>query len=110
LGEGLLGLGADDRVELVAVLLVAGHQAGALERLALAVLGRAGLARAEAVQADAPGERVAAERADLHLFEVERGILLELLVDTVLELQRRELEDVVRRDLLGCDLELLLRE
>jgi len=82
-----------------------------LERLAVAVLiGGAGLARAEAAQADAAGERVAAQRADVDLFQIERGVLLELLVDGVLELQGGELEDVVRRDLLGCDLELLLRQ
>jgi len=95
----------------LALLFVARHEAGALERLALAVLLRgARLTGAKTVQADAPGERISAERADLDLFQVERGVLLELLVDDVLKLQRGELEDVVRGDLLGCDLELLLRE
>ena len=77
-----------DRVELVALLLVARHEAGAFERLALAVLLRgARLTGAKTVQADAPGERISAERADLDLFQVERGVLLELLVDDVLKLQ-----------------------
>jgi len=52
------------------------------------LLGRAGLARAEAVEADAPGERIAAERADLHLIQIECRVLLELLIDDVLKLER----------------------
>jgi len=111
LRERLLRLRADDRIELV-LLLVTLCEARPLERLGLDVVGLLvwPVPDAETVEADASGEGLAAQRAHLHLVEVERGILLELLVDDVLKLERRELKDVVRRDLLWCDLQLLLRE
>ena len=59
---------------------------------------------AEAAEAHATGELRAAQGTVLLLLEVERGVLLELLVHDVLELHGRELEDVIRRDLLGRDL------
>ena len=111
LREGLLGLRADDRIELV-LFLVALHEARAFEGLGLDVLAAlvGTLPGPEAVQADAAGEGLTAERAGLHLLEIESGILLKLLVDDVLQLERAKLKDVVRRDLFRRDLELLLWE
>src|SRR5205823_14376048 len=110
LGEGLLGLRADDRIELF-VLFVALHEAGAFERLGLYVVApRWPVRKTEAVEAHAPLQWLATERADLTLFEIERGILLQLLIDDVLEFDRRQLEDVIRCDLFRCDLQLLLRK
>ena len=111
LREGLLGFRAYDRIELV-LFLVALHQARTFEGLRLQIFAAfvRSFAGAEAVQADTAGERLTAQRAGLDFLEVEGGVLLQLLVDDVLQLERAELEDVVRRDLLGRDLELLLRE
>ena len=109
LGERLLGLRADDRVEL-ALLFVPLHEARALEWLGLGVVASfvGAVADPETIEADPPGERLSAERTDLHLVEVESRILLELLVDHVLQLEGAELQDVVRGDLFWRDLELLL--
>jgi hypothetical protein len=53
---------------------------------------------------------LSAERAGLDFLQIERGILLQLLIDHVLQLERAQLKDVVRSDLLWRDLELLLWE
>src|SRR5262245_6213913 len=110
LGERLLRLGAHDRIELF-VLVIALHEACAFERLGLRLIATWWLIReTEAVEADTSLERLAAERTYLCLFEVERWILLQFLVDHVLQLHRGELKDVVRADLFWRDLELLLRK
>ena len=109
LRQRLLGLGAHDRIEFL-VIVVARGEARTFERLGLELIATRRLVReTEAVQADAPLERLAAEGALLRLLEVERRIFLELRVDDVLKLHRRQLKDVVRGDLLRCDLQLLLR-
>src|SRR5204862_1389850 len=66
--------------------------------------------RAEAAKADAARELGPAQRTRLDFLEVQSGILFELLVDDLLQLHGRELQDVVRRYLLRCDFELLLRK
>ena len=107
-GKRLLRLGADDRIELV-VVVVTLHETGTFERLGLhLVRARRFVRQAEAVEADAALKRLTAQRTDLALFEIERRVLLQLGVDHVLQLDRRELKDVVRGDLLRCDLELHL--
>ena len=111
LRQGLLRFGTHDRVELV-FFLVTLQQARALEGFGLDIL--AALVRAasdpETVDAHPTGERLPAQRADLHFLQIEGWIFRELLIDHVLELEGRKLKDVVRRDLLGRDFELLLRE
>ena len=111
LREGLFSFRADDRIELV-LFFVALHQARTFERLGLEIIAPfvRSFAGTKAVETHTAGERLAAQRACLDFLEVERGILLKLLVDDVLQLERAELKDVVRRDLLGRDFELLLRE
>lgn len=106
LREGLLGLGAHDRVAVV-VGIVAQHEVQVLERLGIiVVMRRSGGRTAEAGRAHRTGQRIPAQRTDRELLLLERGILFELLVDEVLRLERRALQDVVGRDLLRCDLEL----
>ncbi len=108
--ERLLGLRADDRIELV-VLVVALHQARALEGLGvLVLLGAARFSGAEAGQTDPTAEWIPAQRADLRLLEIESRILIELLIDDVLELEGGQLKDVIGGDLFRSDLELLLRQ
>jgi len=110
-GKGLLGLRTHDRIEFL-VIIVALHEAGAFKWLGLEVLAALvrAFAGAEAVQADPAGEGLTAERAGLHLLEIEGRIFLELLVNDVLQLERAKLKDVVRCDLFRRDLELQLWE
>src|SRR6266849_832030 len=83
--ERLLCLGADDRIELI-VLVVALHEARALERLGLQLIAaRRLVGEAEAIQTNATLQRLATERTDLTLLEIERGIVLQLRVDDVLQ-------------------------
>ncbi len=107
-GEGLLGLGAHDRIEFVS-LVVALHEARALEWLGLGIVLSRSLRETEAVEANTPGKRLPAQRTDLLFLEIERRILQQLGIDDFLELQRRKLEDRVRGDLFWRDLQLLLR-
>src|SRR5205823_1615481 len=76
LRERLFGFGADDRIEFL-VLLVALHEAAALERLGLDVdvATRRTVRKTKAVEADATLKWLSAQRTDLTLFEIERGIL-----------------------------------
>ena len=107
----LLRLRANYGIELV-LFLVALHEARAFEWFRLEILASPvrPLAGAETVQANTAGERLTAERASLYFLEIEGGVLLQLLIDDVLELEGAQLKDVIRCDLLGGDLELLLRE
>src|SRR5205807_555589 len=88
LRQGLLRFGTHDRVELV-FFLVTLQQARALEGFGLDIL--AALVRAasdpETVDAHPTGERLPAQRADLHFLQIEGWIFRELLIDHVLELE-----------------------
>ncbi len=104
--ERELRLRASDRVELVLFvaqpLRAIGRQL--VDRRIARHLARA-LAR-EAVGAVVAGHRAAADRAGGVLEQLERRILVELVADRLLQRHRAHLQDVVRGDLLGGDLDL----